>query len=122
VAEALAELETCGERIYEAELHRLRGELLLAQSRGRRSEPQAEESFRKAIEIARRQGAKSLELRAAVSLGRLLRRQGKGEAARAKIADVYASFTEGFDTADLKEAAEAARCSPTHPDSVRPGP
>lgn len=64
-----------------------------------------EGSFRKAVEIARRQGAKSLQLRAAVSLGRLLRRQGKGDA-RAKIADVYASFTEGFDTVDLKEAAE----------------
>ena len=65
---------------------------------------EVESSFRRAIAIARRQQAKSLELRAAISLGRLWQRQGKRDTARHLLAEVYGWFTEGFDTADLKEA------------------
>src|SRR5262249_39245833 len=64
----------------------------------------ADESFQKAIEIARRQHAKSLELRAVTSLSRLLERQGKKEEARRMLAEIYGWFTEGLDTADLKDA------------------
>ena len=67
-------------------------------------EEEAEECFHKAIEIARRQGAKSLELRAVMSLARLWQKQGKKEEARQRLAEIYGWFTEGFDTADLKEA------------------
>jgi predicted ATPase len=67
-------------------------------------EQEAEEYFWKAIEIARRQQAKSLELRAAMSLARLWQQQGKKEEARQMLADIYGWFTEGFDTVDLKEA------------------
>jgi predicted ATPase len=91
-----------GERAFEAEVHRVKGELLLA---GSPSDPtQAEACFREALEVARRQSAKSLELRAATSLARLLQRQGKRDEARDLLAPVYAWFTEGFDTRDLKEA------------------
>ena len=67
-------------------------------------EEEAEACFLKAIEIARRQQAKSLELRATMSLARLWRHQGKGEEARKMLAEIYGWFTEGFDTADLKDA------------------
>lgn len=67
-------------------------------------EAEAEVCFRQAIEIARRQQAKSLELRAAMSLSSLWQHQGTREAARQMLADIYNWFTEGFDTADLKEA------------------
>lgn len=67
-------------------------------------EKEAEECFLKAIEVARRQQAKSLELRATVSLARLWQRQGKGAEARDMLAEVYGWFTEGFDTVDLQEA------------------
>jgi predicted ATPase len=67
-------------------------------------ESEAEECFRQAIEIARRQSAKSLELRAVMSLSRLWQKQGKKEEARQMLAETYSWFTEGFDTADLKEA------------------
>ena len=67
-------------------------------------EEEAEACFLKAIEIARRQQAKSLELRATMSLARLWQRQGKGKAARKMLAEIYGWFTEGFDTADLKDA------------------
>jgi predicted ATPase len=67
-------------------------------------EEEAEACFLKAIEIARRQQAKSLELRATMSLARLWQRQGKGKEARKMLAEVYDWFTEGFDTADLKDA------------------
>jgi adenylate cyclase len=67
-------------------------------------EREAEECFLKAIEIARRQQAKSLELRAVMSLARLWKRQGKKEEARQMLAEIYGWFTEGFDTADLKDA------------------
>ncbi|PYN83190.1 MAG: hypothetical protein DMD96_03280 [Candidatus Rokuibacteriota bacterium] len=100
--EALTLAGATGERFWEAELHRLKGEFLLARSRD--GQAQAEASFRQAIERARHQNAKSLELRALVSLSRLWQRQGKREEARRMLADIYGWFTEGFDTADLQEA------------------
>ncbi len=117
VAEALAIVDRTGERFYEAELYRLKGQLTL-QSRqvedksktsqdksGVRSpESEAEVCFHKAIDIARKQGAKSLELRAVVSLARLWQQQGKKKKARQLLAEIYGWFTEGFDTADLREA------------------
>ncbi len=108
LAEALALVDRTGERFWEAELYRLKGELTLAQSsvQGLASSVQkeAEECFLRAIEIARRQQAKSLELRAVMSLARLWQQQGKREEARQMLAEIYGWFTEGFDTADLKEA------------------
>jgi predicted ATPase len=102
VGEALATVAKSAVRWWEAELHRLRGELLLRHSVAPPEE--AEACFQQAIDIARRQQAKSLELRAVMSLSRLWQRQGKGEAARQGLAEVYGWFTEGFDTADLQEA------------------
>ena len=90
------------DRYYEAELNRLRGELLLMQDAS--NSPQAEQYFRTAIEIARRQSAKSWELRATTSLARLLCDTNHRDEARAMLADIYTWFTEGFDTADLKDA------------------
>ena len=91
---------------HKAELHRLNGELLLMQDPA--SIAEAERCFRTAIEIARKQSAKSWELRATMSLARLLAKQGKREEARAMLADIYNWFTEGFDTADLKDAQSAS--------------
>ena len=102
VAEALAHVHTTGECWWEAELQRLKGELLLRLSAERAVE--AEACFRSALERARAQQAKALELRAATSLGRLWQRQGKHAEARHLLAEVYSWFTEGFDTADLQEA------------------
>ena len=102
LVEALALVDKTGERHWEAELHRRRGELLLIEQ-GQKVE-EAEECFRQALDIARRQQAKSLELRAAMSLSRLWQQQGKKEEARQMLADIYGWFTEGFDTADLKQA------------------
>jgi predicted ATPase len=89
-----------GEGYYQAELYRLRG-VVLAET-GEAAE--AASWFQRAIETARGQQAKSLELRAATSLARLWRGEGKGAQARHLLAPVYGWFTEGFDTADLKEA------------------
>jgi predicted ATPase len=100
--EALALVDQHASVMWEAELHRLKGELLLMHSAEHHTE--AEACLRQALNIARRQQAKSLELRAAMSLGRLWQRQGKTEHARQLLAEVYAWFTEGFDTADLQEA------------------
>ena len=91
-----------GERYYEAELYRLKGELLLQQAAG--SGERRKPVFSQALDIARRQQAKSLELRAAMSLSRLWQRQGKRDEARELLAPIYGWFTEGFDTADLQEA------------------
>jgi TOMM system kinase/cyclase fusion protein len=102
LAEALAVTNEKGERRCEAELHRLKGLLLLARTTGQDTE--AETCFRQALDIARRQQAKSWELRAAMSLSRLWQRQDKRDAARELLAEVYGWFTEGFDTADLQEA------------------
>jgi predicted ATPase len=100
MASALA--EQTEERYYEAELHRLRGELLLQQSPDNHTE--AESCFNQAITIAQNQEAKSWELRAVTSLARLWQRQNKCQDAYDLLAPVYNWFTEGFDTADLQEA------------------
>jgi len=102
IAEALAITEQTGEGYVEAEIHRLKGELLLMQTS--HAEREAEACFRQALEIARRQRAKSLELRAVMSLCRLYRQTDKRAEARAMLTDVYGWFTEGLDTSDLKEA------------------
>lgn len=102
VTEELARVHKTGERVYEAELNRIKGELLLSQAVP--NEEQAEGSFQKALEVARSQSAKSLELRATMSLSRLCQKQGKQKEARQLLAEIYSWFTEGFDTADLKEA------------------
>jgi len=102
MGETLARVQTTGERFYEAELHRIKGELLLGQTTT--DEREAEACFQKAIKVARGQSAKSLELRAAMSLSRLWQRKGKTAEARQLLAEIYGWFTEGFDTADLKEA------------------
>jgi predicted ATPase len=125
LAEALAVVDKTGERWYEAELYRLKGELTLQEAsqkskvKGQKSkietipqpltpstqaETEAEVCFLKAIEVAQKQQAKSLELRATVSLARLWQRQGKKEDAHQMLADIYGWFTEGLDTKDLQEA------------------
>jgi predicted ATPase len=100
--EALVVVEESGEQQWEAGLYRLQGELLLHQTVP--DAQYAEACFCQALATARRQQAKSLELRAAMSLARLWQRQGKRAAARQMLAEVYGWFTEGFDTADLQEA------------------
>ena len=95
----LAETE---QHYYEAELHRLRGELLQMLTDG--DLEGAERCFRKAIDIARGQSAKSWELRATTSIARLLAKQDRREEAHTMLAEIYNWFTEGFDTADLKDA------------------
>jgi len=115
---AMEHVNKTEERWYEAELYRLKGKLTLQQSQAPslksqvdnsqsavcNPQPEAEAFFQKAIEIARRQQAKSLELRATVSLARLWQRQDKHHQARTVLADIYGWFTEGFDTKDLREA------------------
>ncbi len=119
LAEAMAFMHKNEDRYHEAELYRLKGELSL-QSGVRspqseipnprsltpnpQAETEAEACFHKAIEIARKQQAKSLELRAVMSLSRLWQRQGKKDEARQMLAEIYGWFTEGFDTADQQEA------------------
>jgi tetratricopeptide (TPR) repeat protein len=145
LAKALARVEKTGERVYEAELDRLKGELLLVQesqkpvlsvvegAKGKvqkskvetspqslvpntqgEVEQEAERYFLKAIEVARRQQAKSWELRASTSLARLWQQQGKKEEAQQMLVEIYGWFTEGFDTKDLQEAKalleELRRC------------
>jgi predicted ATPase len=102
VAEALAGVSRTREQWYTAELYRLNGELLLMQATP--DEMHAATCFQQALAVARRQQAKSLELRAAISLSRLWQHQGKRAAAYDLLAPVYGWFTEGFDTADLQEA------------------
>src|SRR5262249_35647598 len=120
-AEALAMVEATGERFYEAELHRLRGELLLRQEAGAGPPPPAgaagagphephwpgpagaEACFRRALDVARRQGAKSLELRAALSLARLLRDRGRPAEGHRLLLATFGRFTEGWDTQDLQD-------------------
>jgi predicted ATPase len=100
--EAFDRIRLSGEHVWEPELHRLKGMLLLGRSAA--NEVEAEARFRKAIEVARGQNSKAFELRAAMSLARLLRRQDRSQAARDLLAPVFAEFTEGFDTPDLIEA------------------
>jgi hypothetical protein len=134
LAEALAVVDRTGERVYEAELYRLKGQLTLQQfqvqgskcqvenpqSAFRNPQSEAEACFYKAIEVARKQQAKSLELRAVMSLVRLRQRQAQDHATRSTqhesrtrldeahqmLVEVYNWFTEGFDTKDLQEAQE----------------
>jgi predicted ATPase len=100
--EAMAAADEHEIRQYEPEMHRLKGELLLRQDHSKAAE--AQPCFQRAVEIARNQSAKSLELRATMSLARLLAKQGRRDDARTMLADIYGWFTEGFDTADLKDA------------------
>jgi predicted ATPase len=102
LAEALTLVDATGECLCEAELYRLQGELPLACSAAHHVQP--ESSFRQALAVARRQQAKSWELRAAMSLARLWQQQAKQAEAYALLAPIYGWFTEGFDTADLQEA------------------
>jgi predicted ATPase len=103
--EASTLMEKTGERYYEAELHRQRGELLLHAAGGvRQAALTAQDCFQQALDVARQQRAKSLELRAAMSLARLWQRQGRRAEARALLAPIYGWFTEGHDTLDLQEA------------------
>jgi adenylate cyclase len=90
------------EMVYSSEVHRCRGELLLSQGHAHARE--AEHCLRAAVEVASRGDRRSLELRAVTSLSRLLQTQGKREDARHMLAEIYARFTEGFDTADLCDA------------------
>lgn len=98
--EGLALAEETDEHYFEVELHRVKGRLLLMQGDVTR----AEASFRRAVEVARAQEAKSLELLATVDLCRLWQRQGKREDARQALAEIYGWFSEGFDSPYLKEA------------------
>ena len=101
VEESLTAARTSGERYLEAETHRLHGQLLLATGQ---AVDAAEHDYQQALAVARQQKAKSLELRAAVSLSRLWQQQGKREQARQLLAEIYGWFTEGFDTTDLTAA------------------
>jgi len=100
-AAGLEAVEKTGGAPLEAELHRLKGEALLA---GAGTVSEAEAAIEQGIDAARRQNAKSWELRAAMSLARLRRQQGRPQEAAALLAPIYGWFTEGFDTADLKDA------------------
>ena len=124
IAEALRLVEKNDERFYEAEVYRIHGELTLAheiksqkaKGKSQKSENpnpksqilephvEAEACFLKAIDIARQQQAKSLELRAVMSLARLWQQQGKRAEAHKLLSEIYHWFTEGFDTKDLQEA------------------
>ena len=97
-------MEQHEDRWWEAEIVRLRGVLLLRQLGTQQAE--AEACFQRALDVARRQEAKSLELRAAMSLSHLWQQQGKQAAARELLEPIYGWLTEGFDTADLQEAKE----------------
>jgi predicted ATPase len=119
--EALAAVDRNGERYYQAELYRLKGELLLHQSTNRTvahavaggrtvvkiqlpAVANAEACFHQSIKISRQQGSNSLELRSVMSMARLYQNQGKQEEARNLLAEIYGKFTEGFETKDLREA------------------
>jgi predicted ATPase len=102
IEEALARAHDTGELAHEPDLHRVKGELLLMKDASNTRE--AEQSFRTAIEHSRKHRAKSWELRATLSLARLPIKQRKRDEARAMLAEIYGWFTEGFDTADLKDA------------------
>jgi predicted ATPase len=95
-------MEQQEERWWEAEIHRLRGVMLLRQTPPAQEE--AATCLQQALAVARHQQARSLELRAAMSLARLWQQQGKSAAARGLLAPLYGWFTEGFETADLQEA------------------
>jgi predicted ATPase len=102
VGEAMTAAETTRERWFEADIHRIAGEIALLSPESYAAK--AEAHFERALSVARQQQAKSWELRAAMSLARLWRSQGKVRQAGELLAPVYGWFTEGFDTRDLKEA------------------
>ena len=102
IGEAITATETTKERWFEVEIHRIAGEIALMSPN--RDAVKAEAYFERALTIARKQKAKSWELRAATSMARLWCDQGKKQQARELLAPVYDSFTEGFATLDLKEA------------------
>jgi predicted ATPase len=102
IREAMAAIETTKESWYEAEVHRVAGEVALRSPDG--GATKAQTCFERALAVARQQQAKSWELRAAMSMARLWRDQGKPQQARELLAPIYGWFTEGFDTLDLKEA------------------
>ena len=102
IDQALGFIRESGERWWEAEVHRLHGKLLLA--RRARDRADAEECFHRALRVAREQTARSLELRAAMSLARVWAEHGRRAEGQDLLAPVYGWFTEGFDTADLKDA------------------
>jgi predicted ATPase len=102
IDEAMTTDEAANQKVYEAEVHRTAGEIALKVSDP--SEAKGEACFERALQVARQQKAKSWELRAAMSMARLWRDQGKPQQARELLAPVYSWFTEGFDTRDLKEA------------------
>jgi predicted ATPase len=102
LAEGLALLHSTEERFCESELHRVTGELLMM--RDGSNAAQAQSCFQRPIEVARKQSAKSFELRATMGLARLLASQGHRHEARTMLAEIYGWFTEGFETADLKDA------------------
>jgi predicted ATPase len=102
--EAEALVAQTRERYWEAELYRLRAELLIAQGRSCHAHQDAEMSLRHALAVARQQWAKTLELRVSICLSRLWQRQGRREEAWQLLAPVYGWFTEGVDSADLQEA------------------
>ena len=109
IDDALQDVDKHRACFYQAELYRIKGELLLLQTAAATelrppAADEAERCFRAAIEIAKRQHAKSLELRAAVSLARHWQRQGRPDTAHELLAEVYGWFTEGFDAPDLQEA------------------
>jgi TOMM system kinase/cyclase fusion protein len=106
LGEALAQVEQTGERWYEAEVYRLKGELLRAQGGHQGKTEEVEQCFLKALAVARHQSAKSWELRAVMSLARLWQQQGKQHEAYQMLSEIYGWFTEGFDTKDLQEAKE----------------
>ena len=102
IGEAMTAMETTKEKWFEAEIHRIAGEIALKSPKP--DAAKAETYFERALAVARAQQAKSWELRAATSMARLWRDQGKPQQARELLAPVYGWFTEGFDTLDLKEA------------------
>jgi predicted ATPase len=104
--EALQWVQRNDERLYEAEVYRIKGELLLKQDVPDMAE--AEQCFQRALQVARQQEAKSWELRAATSLSRLWQQEGKRDDTGELLMPVYGWFTEGFDTADLQDVRDLA--------------
>jgi predicted ATPase len=102
IDEAITAMQESQERWCEAEVHRIAGEIALKSPQ--RDVTKAEVYFTRALVVARKQQARSLELRAAMSMARLWRDEGRADAARKLLAPIYGWFTEGFDTLDLKQA------------------
>jgi predicted ATPase len=103
LSDAFMRIEKSEERYFESNLYRLKGELLLMENKAK-AETEAEACYFKAIDVAQKQQAKSLELRATMSLSRLWQMQGKKKEAHKRLAEIFSWFTEGFDTQDLIDA------------------